>query len=138
VIVLPLVLNCSQAPQSREITIIGTDYLFTVPASVKLGLTAFSFENRGRERHEMSLVRLKSGITVDSVLSVHRGPNRRALMDVNTGGILFADAGQRTVDQLLVRLAPGRTYLLICNLRDAPDQPEHTALGMFAGFTVDE
>jgi hypothetical protein len=135
-IAFPLVLSSCPSQTTHHVTIVGTDYAFDIPAPLPAGVTAFAFENRGQQRHEMGLVRLKPGITIDSVLAVERGPNRRVLLDVNTGGILFADPGQLSVDRLLVRLEVGRTYLVICNFRDAPDKPEHSVLGMAAGFTV--
>ena len=118
----------------RSVVVVGTDYAFGVPATVPHGVTAFSFENRGKVRHEMNLVWLKQGVTLDSVLRADPGPSRRAL--VHGGGVLFAEPGDRSAYRLLVDLVAGRTYLLVCNFRDAPDKPEHTQLGMFATFEV--
>lgn len=42
------------------------DAYLNPPTSLGPGLTAFSFENTGCGRHEMILLRLKRGITVDS------------------------------------------------------------------------
>ncbi len=118
----------------QNVVVVGTDYAFGVPATVTHGLTAFSFENRGKVRHEMSLFWLKQGVTLDSVLRTEPGPTRRRL--VEGGGVLFAEPGDRSAYRLLADLAAGRTYLLICNFRDAPDKPQHTELGMFATFQV--
>ena len=133
---IPVLFSSRQSPAVRDVIIVAADYTFTVPTPIRAGLTTFGFENRGQQRHEMSLARLKPGITVDSLLQINPGPARRALVDVNTGGILFAEPGQHTLDRLLVNLEAGRTYAVICNLRDAPDKPQHTSLGMFATFTV--
>jgi len=116
------------------VTVVGTDYAFGVPPTITHGLTAFSFENRGRVRHEINLLWLKPGVTLDSVLRADPGPSRRALAD--GGGVLFAEPGERSAYRLLVDLVAGRTYLLICNFRDAPDKPQHIELGMFASFQV--
>jgi len=118
----------------RNVTVVGTDYAFAVPASLAHGLTAFSFENRGRVRHEMNLLWLKHGVTLDSVLRADPGPSQRSLLE--GGGVLFAEPGDRSAYRLLVDLVAGRTYLLICNFRDAPDKPQHMELGMFASFQV--
>lgn len=117
--------------QIHDVTVTGTDYAFGVPI-IDRGLTAFSFENRGQVRHEMLLVRLKVGVTPDSLMRANPGRERRNLME--GGGLLIAEPGQRTLDRLLADLLPGRTYMLLCNLRDQPDQPQHVALGMFASF----
>ena len=133
---VPVLSATTPADALRNLTIVGTDYAFVVKAPVRAGLTAVAFENRGAQRHEMNLVRLRRGVTPDSVLKVPRGAERRALFDVNSGGIMFAEPGQRTDDRLLIKLEQGRSYFLICNFRDAPDKPEHVTLGMFNGFIV--
>src|SRR5215472_5783332 len=73
----------------HQVTIVGTDYAFAVPPTLEHGPTAFSFENRGSVRHEMNLVRLKPGVTLDSLLHTPAGPARRAL--VEGGGLLLAE-----------------------------------------------
>jgi len=118
----------------RTVTVVGTDYAFAVPPILRHGPTAFTFENHGRVRHEMNLAALKQGITLDSVLHADLGPARRAL--VEGGGLLLAEPGERSPYQLLADLTAGRTYILVCTLRDAPDKPPHTQLGMFASFEV--
>jgi hypothetical protein len=122
------------AQQIRDVTIAGIDYAFGVPATIGPGLTAFSFENRGKVWHEMFLIRLKPGVSLDSLQHVPAGPLRRDLIE--GGGILLAGRGERSTDRLLVDLKPGHTYTLICNLRDAPDKPPHLARGMFASIQV--
>src|SRR5207302_11055428 len=102
-LVAPSLFASSSAPQAiRDVVFVGTDYAFVAPAPVHPGLAAITFDNRGKQRHEMSLRRLRPGITLDSVVKVGPGPHRRALIDVNSGGILFAEPGQRTMDRLLV------------------------------------
>lgn len=135
-IILPLLAGSRTAPVERDLLIVGTDYAFTVPAVVGHGSTVISFENRGQHRHEMHLVALMPGISVDSALKVGPGADRKALYDYGTGGILFADPGQRSTGRLLVDLESGRSYFLRCSLQDAPDRPLHSAMGMLAGFTV--
>jgi hypothetical protein len=130
--------SASPAPQTiRDVVFVGTDYAFDSPVTITPGLTAITFDNRGKQRHEMNLVRLKRGITLDSVSKVPRGPTRRPLLDLNTGGILFAEAGEHSTDRLLVNFEPGRSYMLICNLKDSPTAPEHSVIGMVAGFKVE-
>lgn len=123
------------SPSVHHVTIVATDYAFNVPDQpLAHGVTEFTFENHGAVRHEMNLVRLKPGVTLDSALHAAPGPARRAL--VEGGGVLFAEPGARSPYQLLVDLTAGRTYVLLCTFQDAPDKPAHLALGMFAGFQV--
>src|SRR5215212_305292 len=75
-----LVLNASagQAQQqprdsvsAAQVTVIGNDYAFTqLPATIPAGQTLFAFENRGKVRHEMSVMLLKPGITLQQVLEL--------------------------------------------------------------------
>src|SRR5262245_43175976 len=127
-----VVASSARAQQVHDVTITGTDYAFGVPASIKPGLTAFTFENRGKVWHEMYLIRLKPGVSLDSLQRVPAGPQRRPLIE--GGGILLAGPGERSTDRLLVDLKPGQTYTLICNFRNEPDKPPHLELGMFAHF----
>lgn len=124
------------AEKLHEVTVVATDYAFGVPTVIPHGLTAFAFDNRGKQRHQLALTRLRPGVTADSALRASQGSARLTLLDPSSEGILIAEPGDRSVDRLLINLAAGSTYLLICTFRDAPDKPQHTALGMFASFRV--
>lgn len=126
----------AQATESpRRVTIVGTDYAFVqLPDTLRAGPTAIGFENRGNVKHEMSVVRLRPGVSVQQVLE--RGPgaaSSRVLAD-QLLGVLVARPGEASGGQLLVDLQPGRRYLVICTLRDAPDARQHMALGMIGSF----
>src|SRR5258706_4327107 len=52
-----------------HVAVVGSDYAFIqFPATIAAGPTRFSFENRGNVRHEMSVVLLKAGVTVEDVM----------------------------------------------------------------------
>jgi hypothetical protein len=122
------------AQQMAAITVVGLDYAFQAPATLPAGLTAVGFENHGKVRHEVAIVRLKPGVTVDSVVHMKAGPARRALIDFV--GLLAADPGETPLGRILVEFMAGRTYALFCNLQDAPDKPPHLTMGMFASIQV--
>ena len=131
---LLLLLPClARAQQMAEVLVIGLDYAFQVPATLAPGPTTFGFENRGKVPHEAIIVRVKLGVTVDSVLHADRLA-QRALTEVV--GILIAEPGGRALGHLLVDLTDRRTYLLLCGFRDAPDQPQHLTMGMVAPIQV--
>lgn len=128
---------CSSAPSPNEVTVGGLDYAFEVPDTLPAGPTVFHFENRGEVRHEMILVRLREGVTMEDVMEgIRTGADPGDFVE---GGlaILLADPGETAVSQLYADLLPGRTYALICNLQDSPEDPPHTALGMRASFRVE-
>jgi hypothetical protein len=127
------------APTLAQVTIVGSDYAFLeAPATLPAGETLFAFENRGTVRHEMNLQLMKPGVTLaDALRLVAEGGIRRNLMDHHIG-VLLAVPKDTAGGRLLARLIPGRTYLVICVLRDTVGAKPHTALGMFTGFTVPE
>jgi uncharacterized cupredoxin-like copper-binding protein len=121
----------------NEVTVVGTDYAFQAPATLRPGRTLFVFENRGRVDHEMILARLKPGVTLQQALEMQRsGGDPKEVMDAGAG-VLFADPGEISPGTLLVDLAPGRTYALLCFFRDAEQAPPHAAMGMVASFQVE-
>jgi len=124
-----LVVRADQARAQRaaNVAVIGFEYAFKAPDSLPAGLTAFGFENRGKMRHEVVIYRLRAGVSPDSVLHADQ-TTRRTLTE--TVGILIAEAGEKALGRILVDLSPGRTYVLVCTLQDAPDKPRHLTLGM--------
>lgn len=128
--------SCTGSAPPNEVTVVGVDYAFAAPDSLSSGPTAIAFENRGEVRHEMILVRLKEGVTLAEVLEAAQGGGDPEDYTEGGPGILIAGPGQTAASRLLVDLLPGRTYALVCNFRDEPDAPPHTALGMTASFRV--
>ena len=123
------------APQ--ELQVIGTDYGFTVPATVPAGPTTIRFVNRGKVPHEMALGRLREGMTADSVMA--RLAEGRDPGEVTDGvvGILIVEPGDSSIGALRTDLVSGRTYMMICQFQDADTLPPHVAMGMQASFIVD-
>lgn len=124
-----------RAPQ--PIRIVGTDYAFRVPDHIRAGETIFTFENRGAVRHEMSLALLKNGFDADSTLrSVIAASPRRNWLDGQASLVL-----SRPTDPpgpgIWLNLEAGRTYFVVCTLRDTPESPSHVTLGMVASFRVE-
>ena len=128
--------TASPAAQAR-VAVVGDDSAFVrFPSTIAAGPTLFSFENRGRVRHEMALALLQPGLTVQQVLE--RGPGAASSRAVTERvvGILIARPGESGGGQLLVELQAGRRYIVICNLKDAPESQPHSALGMVTSFDV--
>src|SRR5207245_1732801 len=107
-----------------------------VPAKLAPGPTLFSFENRGKVRHEMSIVRLRPGVTAQQVLQQGPGAASGRIMTDQLVGILVARVGESSGGELLVDLQPGRRYLVICNLKDPPDTRQHSEMGMITSIDV--
>ena len=128
--------SVSSAPPAR-VAVIGGDYAFVqFPTTIPAGATLFSFENRGRVKHEMSVMLLQPGVTLDQLRDKPPGaPSSRAVSQ-SLAGILIARGGESAGGQLLVNLQSGRRYLVVCTLKDAPDARPHIELGMVTTFDV--
>lgn len=137
--VLILTGACAPSPEVSEVPEVlvgGVDYAFQLPGPIPSGPVKIAFENRGQVPHELVLLRLKAGVTLDSMVGVMRsGGEREDVVDA-FGGVLIADPGEIGWGRLFVELEPGRTYALVCNFTDEEGDPPHTALGMISSFTA--
>jgi hypothetical protein len=125
-----------EAVASRTDSIVGVDYAFRYPGTLRPGHHSLVFENRGKVRHEMVLMRLKKGVTTDSVLKVARtNGNTDALID-DASGLLTATPGRTSLGRLEVDLLAGREYTLACFFADSANAPPHVALGMYGRILV--
>jgi hypothetical protein len=130
-----------QEPWTAEpahVTVVGTDYAFVqLPTTLGAGPTLFAFENHGAKRHEMSIVLLRPGVAAESLIGGGDRPavSSRAVSD-SIIGLLLARPGERSGGQLYANLVVGRTYVVICTLRDTPDAHQHADLGMVGSFRV--
>ena len=127
------------ATAPTQVRIVGNDYAFTqVPSSLPAGEAVFAFENRGKVRHELSIALLKRERGAADILDAFKQGNRRRELYETSIGVLLAFPGDTAGGRLLATLLPGRTYALICSLRDTPDAQQHVLMGMYAVFTVPE
>jgi len=117
----------AQAP--RTLVVRGMNYAFQAPDTVPAGLTAFVLDNQGTVRHELVVVRLKEGRTLAELIAAKTLEERQPLYDAVVG-LIVAQPGQRAPGSLVTELSKGGNYVLICNLRDAPDKPTHLVQGM--------
>lgn len=121
-----------------QIEIVANDYAFSsLPAHVVRGATIFSFANRGKVRHEVSIARLKPGSSVEDVVKILREGGRQRDIIERSVGILIAGPGTSPDGRILADLQPGATYIVVCNLRNTPDAPGHLMLGMYTSFRAE-
>jgi hypothetical protein len=123
----------AQAPAAIEV--VATDYAFGVlPAVIAAGPTIFSFSNKGTVQHEMAIVRLRDGVTIDALLKLIKDGGRRRDVVERSVGILISGPGTSPDGKLVVDLIRGANYVVLCNLKDTPDSPGHATLGMYKAF----
>jgi len=130
----------SAAPNAAglaEVSIVGSDYAFLKPPpSIAAGKTLFSFENRGRVRHELSIALLQPGVTVKEVMEAPAGQTTSRRFVESIVGILIARPGESSGGRLFADLQHGRRYIIVCTLKDTPDAQRHAELGMVSSFDV--
>lgn len=137
VLLAPLAGSGARRSPPQAVLVVGTDYAFQLPDQIRPGETLFAFENRGSVRHEMSIVQLKAGFQSDSVLAaIVAGSPRRNFVD-GQGALIIGRPGELPGPRLWMDLQSGRTYLVLCTLRDTQDAKTHVMLGMFASFRVE-
>ena len=122
------------AQQPRVVTIVGLDYAFQAPDTIPAGPVIFSLMNRGSVRHEMVLYIPHEGRTLRDYLNAATAQDRQRLG--RAAGLILAEPGQPALAGMVVNLVKGQSYLLLCNLRDAPDRPPHNQLGMGKALTI--
>jgi hypothetical protein len=114
---------------NRTVVVRGLNYAFQAPDTVPAGLTTFILDNQGTVRHEVVVVRLKEGHTLSEVIAAKTLEERQPLYE-DVVGLIVAKPGQRAPGSLVTKLVKGGNYVLLCNLRDAPDKPTHLMQGM--------
>jgi len=120
-----------------EISISAMDYAFQAPSHLAPGRTLFRLHNTGKVPHEMAMGQLRAGITADSALARLAAGIEPAEITDGLVGVLIAGPADSSLGALSVELIRGRTYLMICQFRDADSLPPHVAMGMQASFVVD-
>src|SRR5678816_3495299 len=108
----------SKPGQSAAVRVVASDYSLKAPDSVRV-----EFENQGARDHELLIGLLRPGVTAADIVAAHqRGLNFRLLptayLEEAVSGMLFAPPGTKSPATLIVPLMHGRTYVLLCQLRD--------------------
>ena len=127
--------STQQAPL-HNVTIFASDYAYRAPTEVTAGLTAIHFVNVGKHPHELQFFRFKPGVSARAARNYLVSGDVPDSAADPSGGVLIAFAGVTSHEQLLVPLARGERYALMCAFRDAPGKPKHNTLGMIALLEV--
>jgi hypothetical protein len=121
---------------ARHVVVDARDYVFRVADTLPAGETEFVLTNSGAHRHEASFGRLASGVAATALPDAYmKGDAVDALLD-DDGAVLTAYGGEGNTFAVRINLLSGRTYVLFCELADAPDAPPHAQMGMFKTIQV--
>jgi uncharacterized cupredoxin-like copper-binding protein len=110
------------------------DFAFELPAEIKAGPQAWQVFNDGPQTHEIALIKLAEGATLDDVLAFDETAHDAGAPPYqNIGGFQGIDPGK--TGWLHLDLEPG-TYVAICHIPDPASGKSHSELGMVQTFTV--
>jgi hypothetical protein len=117
------------------IDVTALDYSYVgIPDQIKAGRTSFKMVNKGKEPHEIVILRRNDGVS-DSFEDLSKLPQDQMMSKVSFSGVAFGGPGSTTF--AAVDLKPG-TYFLVCNMPKGgqPDGQPHFMLGMERTITV--
>jgi len=109
------------------------DFAFVLPPEIKAGEQTWKIVDEGQQAHEMQLIKLAEGKTMDDVQHWMHQPEG-APPFANVGGIQGIDAGETAY--LHLNLTPGN-YVALCHIPDTESMKEHMELGMVLPFIVE-
>jgi hypothetical protein len=121
--------------QGVTVPVIGIDYAFQLPDTLPAGHVVFALKNDGVVHHQLILYLLNPGRTMTDFVRAPSPQERQGTFE-ELIGVVAANAGHAATGQLGVDLLRGRTYLFVCNDRDAADKPAHLQLGMVRSLYV--
>jgi hypothetical protein len=117
-----------------EVTFVGKDYAYEGPESISGGWTRVIFDNQDNVAHELAMVQLLEGKTMDDVMGILQSEDpppswAKIVGDAN------ADGGQSA--SFISKLDPGSYVILSTNSGDEGGAPDF-AQGMLRELTVTE
>lgn len=122
--------NSAPAP-TADAEIHTSEYKFTMPA-VAAGTHTFRFVNDGKEVHEVHVMRLDEGATMEQVMAAFAPGATAPPPATSVGGPGALSPG--LYDYWTVTLEPGR-YMVVCFV-PAPDGQPHAMKGMMTEWTI--
>ena len=122
----------SSHPDPAAITVTASDFSYEAPDTIASGTTTVHLVNRGKELHQVQLIKLEEGKTLADVAQALKSGGPPPSWVKFVGGPNAAAPGQET--QATSVLAPGQ-YAYICFI-PSPDGVMHAAKGMARPFTV--
>jgi len=119
------------APAS-DVTVTAVDFAFAFSTPLTAGHHVIKFQNDGQQPHELELVKLAPGKTLDDLAKwgqTFEGP----LPGTSLGGAAPMSPGQ--VAYIPLDLTPG-DYVALCFVLDPAKHMPHLAEGMVTSFTI--
>ena len=119
-------------PGATEVPVTLDEYSFGVESTLAAGPTAFALDNVGEEEHEMVLVKLIEGATVDDALAAEQAGEDPQQFFQGPPEVGVAGPGEQTF--VNTELTPGN-YAMVCFI-PTPGGVPHVAEGMVTSVEV--
>ncbi len=132
----PLTVTASNAPKAVEpkaaLSISMKDFHFEMPAEVKAGAQVWKVVNDGPQPHELQVLKLAAGKTVDDMAAFFEKGDGPPPFETFGGmqGLNQGMSGWLNLD------LPAGNYVAICYIPDPKTGQPHFALGMLMPFAV--
>lgn len=117
----------------REVTVIASDYRFTMPDTLTAGPIEFRLENHGRELHHLLFVRLLDGKSAADLVNALKAGGPPPAWAVLVGGPNGVDPHAKSLETT-VPLEAGH-YAAMCMI-PGPDGVPHVMKGMIKDVVV--
>jgi plastocyanin len=110
------------------------DFAFAIPAALPSGEQVWEIVNHGPQLHELQLVKIKEGKTVQDVMTYFQSPVQGPDTPFETmGGAQGLSTGHSNF--VSFELTPGE-YVALCLIPDPESAQAHIALGMVSHFRL--
>ena len=130
-----MILSACQTPPAPipEVTIKAADFSFDAPDQIEAGRVSLKLENVGHEDHQVQLVRLNDGVTLEQLeAALQQGPEAALPLVTLAGGVGLAAPNHH--EQAVLDLTEGQ-YVMLC-LVSGEDGVPHVAKGMLKPIQV--
>jgi hypothetical protein len=119
--------------QSSKATFTMKDFSFEMPAKLPAGRGTYKVVNAGPQIHELNIVKLAPGTSLDNALEWAKAPAGPPPFEFVGGINAFGADGS---GYMHLDLTPGQ-YVAVCNVPDPATNLPHAHLGMYKAFSVD-
>ncbi len=122
------------APPAADVQVDAHEFQFDAPQTVAAGATTIGMTDTGQQQHEMVLIRIEDGHTIDDLETAIADPSGEPPDWVTLQPSLAAVAPGQSAT-FSVSLTPG-SYAMLCFIGDPQSGQPHAALGMVTTFTA--
>ena len=123
----------SDLPQESDTTVYLKEFYFSVTSPLRPGNRILRVVNEGTQAHELTVIRLAEGSSVQDILTNYRTGGSLSPAGIEVGGLTGLDPGHEAF--VYLDLQPGR-YAFICFLADPITLSPHFARGMWMDLHV--